>query len=57
MSAGKGDKPRPVDKEKFRSSHERIFNRCGYCGNEEYQVTMQFGKVCTDCLHEIENGR
>ena len=26
MMAGKGDKPRPVDKEKFDRNYERIFN-------------------------------
>ena len=27
MSAGKGDRPRPVNGEKFRANHERIFGR------------------------------
>jgi hypothetical protein len=27
MSAGKGDKARPVDGEKYRSNYDRIFNK------------------------------
>ena len=27
MSAGKGSRPRPVDGDKFRREHERIFRR------------------------------
>lgn len=27
MSAGKGDKPRPVDGEKFRSNYDKIFRK------------------------------
>ena len=27
MSAGKGDKPRPVDGDKFRSNYDRIFGK------------------------------
>lgn len=29
MSAGKGDKPRPVDKEKYDRNFERIFSKKG----------------------------
>jgi len=27
MSAGKGDKPRPVDGEKYRSNYDKIYNK------------------------------
>lgn len=56
--AGKGDKLRKgANLEKFRNNYNNIFNRCQYCGSEEYQVTDEFGKVCTHCIHEIENGK
>jgi hypothetical protein len=47
MNAGKGDKPRPVDKRKYDNNYKKIFGHkrgvTGYQGLED----------CVDCLKKI----
>jgi len=38
MSAGKGSRPRPVEGDKFRESHERIFPRRSEDAHEPGEV-------------------
>ena len=46
MNAGKGDKPRPVDKQKYDDNYKKIFGpKKGYQG---YQ-----GEECKDCFKKI----
>ena len=54
MNAGKGDKPRPVDKEKYDNNYKKIFGRKrkgqgyqGYQGHEDFH----------DCLKKIGVGK
>lgn len=48
MSAGKGDKPRPVDYKKYTSNYERIFCKT----NIQHQCTR--GKCCNvEACNEI----
>lgn len=42
MSAGKGDSPRKVDGEKFRSNYDNIFRKVGV-------------EVCVECEEKIGN--
>jgi len=50
MSAGKGDKPRPVDKRKYDNNYKKIFGQkrgvTGYQGYQGYED-------CVDCLKKI----
>jgi hypothetical protein len=47
MNAGKGDKPRPVDKKKYDNNYKKIFrSKKGYQGYQGYQGH----KDCADCL-------
>jgi hypothetical protein len=55
MSAGKGDKPRPVDGEKYRANYDTIFRReypswvCRPCG---WQYGRWPGNDRISCWHE-----
>ena len=46
MSAGKGDRPRPVDKKKFDNNYKKIFDRKN--GLLGYQ-----SEECKDCLKKM----
>ena len=47
MNAGKGDRPRPVDKQKYDNNYKKIFN----C--EKTPIGYQGHKDCIDCFKKI----
>lgn len=53
--AGKGDKPRPVDKNKYDKNWERIFGKkmklTNYCPNCKQIVIVDRHKICRICHH------
>ena len=47
MSAGKGDKPRPVDKKKYDNNYKKIFGpKKGFTGYQGYED-------CVDCFKKM----
>ena len=50
MNAGKGDKPRPVDKAKYDNNYKKIFgDKREVIGYQGYQGAED----CKDCLKKI----
>ncbi len=54
MSAGKGDSPRPVNGDKYRSGYDRIFRKktpvCKKCnGTGWYQYDDIHSTICNKC--------
>lgn len=51
--AGKGDKPRKVNKKKFDVNFDRIFSRCPKCNSRKiHELHTDNGmKMCLDCRY------